>query len=126
MPPRSWGNLIPRRARVVDPLHLPRRQRRRGRWAGLADADYSLAAALAPSDVLQQRLVTAAAVGDAVQIPADVHPVELVIVIAGDHRSQPRRDGRLGEPGCTMLDRRDLGLVPGAQPGQEGPEVLQR
>jgi len=41
-----------------------------------------------------------------VQVATHVHAVEHVIVVAGDHRSQPCGDRRLGKR-PTALDRRD-------------------
>ena len=120
-------SVIPARARLTDPLDLLRRQDRWRRPARAAHPDHRLPAALAAGDVLQQRLVPAAAtMGDPMQVSAHVHAVEHVIVVAGHHRAQPRGDRRLGKPGTTALDRHHLRLVPGAQPGQKRPEVLQR
>jgi len=118
---------VPTRARLTDPLDLHRRQDRWRRTAPLAHPDHRLPAALAAGDVFQQRLVPAAAtMGDPMQVSAHIHAVEDVKVVTGDHRAQPRGDRRLGKPGPTTLDRGDLRPVPGAQPGQERPQVLQR
>ena len=55
--------------------------------ATLPHTDHRLPAALAPGDVFQQRLVPAAAtMRDPMQVPAHVHAVEHVVVVAGDHR----------------------------------------
>ena len=118
---------VPARAGLANQLDLLRRQDRWCRSAPVADPDHRPPAALPAGDVLQQRLVaTAAPIGDPVQVPAHVDPVEDVVVVAGDHRPQPRRDRRLGKPRRTTLDRRDHRLITGAQPGQERPEVLHR
>ncbi len=94
---------------------------------GLAHTDHRLATAFTTGDVFQQRLVPAAtAMRDPLQVSTHVHAVEHVVVVAGDHRAQPRGDRRLDEPRRPALDRRDLGSVSGAQPRQEGPEALQR
>jgi hypothetical protein len=75
----------------------------------------------------QHRLVAAAtAVHQADQVPAELHPVELVVAVTRHHRLQPCRDRGLGKPRRPALDRDHLRAVPGAQPGQEPARVFQR
>ena len=114
---------VPARARLADPLDLRRRQRSAAATTGDAAAPGSPPA----GGPCAGRCVPAAAcTGPArcvirCRSRPDVHAVEHVVVVAGDHRRQPHRDRRLRKPRRPTLDRDDLGLVPGAQPGQEAP-----
>ena len=125
--PPLAGLRIPGRARIADPLDLARRQQGRHRPCRPPHPDHRLAAAAAASGMLQHRLVAAAsAMHQADQIPAKLHPVELVVAVARDNRLQPRRDRRLREPRRAALDRHNLRAIPGTQPRQEPAVTLQR
>ena len=118
--PPLAGLHIPGRARIADPLDLARRQQGRHCPSPPPHPDHRPATATAASGMLQHRLVAAAsAMHQADQIPAKLHPVELVVAVARDNRLQPRRDRGLREPRRPALDRYNLRAIPGAQPRQE-------